>query len=535
MSDAGLEITGPSQAFNYNGQVGEEKLGELLALGAEHSYLDFKRELDLKDPVKKLDFIKDCAAMMNQPRGGYLVVGANDDGTPALGALVPTKEMFDSAALTEIVRGYVDAPIDIRAQVHTLHLAGVPARMAVIYIAPPADGIPAVMAKEGAAPGASGGKIKRFDRGVVFTREGTSNAVVTHKTWGNVLANFRNQQRIESRQDVDALVRRTLQMVGTSTAPSMLVPDLDMDAATFTETVSTTLTRGNVRAIRKFLGTAKSAYLHGKVKEQRTVALNRIAAVATEAVIVGELSAVNQAMDVLSELYESHLTIPGRTGGEPGAQAEWLEIILRVMAVGAVAVRSGLYGALPTIVLRRIGDDTYSYRSWIRHGLTEASRENLLVRSDEADKGGNLIALSAELLSHNLELRPDMQTADTLESNEVFLDSLCQFDFLWCCLSLASVEEASSSAAYYPSCAAYHQHRVMPAVQKLESKPEIRKEIFGDIPDKKIADAILEVLDMAKQQSWNYGGWWGGRREIDPSGWTMKNATIVDGVDSGPS
>ena len=149
MSETTREPEGSAQAFTYDGQVSEEKLAELLALGGEHSSLDFKKELNLNDPVKKLDFIKDCAAMMNQPQGGYLVIGANDDGTPAPGYLVPTKEMLDSAALTEIVRSYVDAPIDIRAQVHTLPLAGEPARMAVIYIAPPADGIPAVMAKDG--------------------------------------------------------------------------------------------------------------------------------------------------------------------------------------------------------------------------------------------------------------------------------------------------------------------------------------------------------------------------------------------------
>jgi len=528
MSETAPETVGPTQTSTYDGPVGEEKLGELIALGAEHPYLDFKRELDLKDPVKKLDFVKDCAAMMNQPQGGYLVIGANDDGTPAPGVLAPTKEMFDSAALTEIVRAYVDAPIDIRAQVHTLHLSGALARMAIIYIAPPADGIPAVMAKDGIANAPSGAKIRLFTRGVVFTREGTSNAVVTHKTWGNVLANFRSQQRIESRQDVDALVRRTLQMVGTSTATATVIPDLAMDAATFTEAVGTTLIEGNHRALQKFLNEAKNVYLHGADAEQSVVALDRIAAVAAEAVTVGDLSAVKRAMDALSAMYESHLLTPGRTAGRAGAQTKWLDIILRVMAVGAVAVRNDQYGALPSIVLMRIGDKTYSYRSWIRHGLTEASRANLLVRSDESDKGGNLISLSTALLRRKSELRPDMQAAGDRDSEDIFLDSLCQFDFLWCCLSLAFNDDVSSSAAYYPSCAAYHQERIMPALQKLEGKPEIRTELFGDLPDQMIANSILEVVDTAKEQSWNYGGWWGGRREMDPSGWTLKNASPED-------
>lgn len=528
MSETVSETAGPAQALAFDGQVGEEKLAELLALGAEHSSLDFKRELNLNEPMKKLDFIKDCAAMMNQPQGGYLVIGANEDGTPASGSFAPSKEMFDSASLTEIVRGYVDAPIDIRAQVHTLHLAGEPARMAVIYIAPPADGIPAVMAKDGIAKAPSGTNVTRFSRGVVFTREGTSNAVVTHNTWGNVLANFRTQQRAESREDVDTLIRRTLQMVGTSGTPPIIVPDLGMDAATFADAVSVTLTDGNFRALRKFFIAAKNAYFQGEGDEQRTIALNRIAAVAAEAVIVGDISAVKLAMEVLSNLYESHLFTPGRTSGKQGAAAEWLEIILRVMAVGAAAVRSGLYGSLPTIVLRPIGDSVYSYRSWIRHGLTAASRENLLVRSKENEKGGNLIAMSAALLRHTPELRPDMQVSRAGESGEIFLDSLCQFDFLWCCLSLASNEDASSSASYYPSCAAYHQHRIMPAFYAIENKPEVRAAIFGNISNQKIADSILEVIDMAEGQSWNYGGWWGGRREIDPAGWSMKNATIDD-------
>lgn len=105
--------------------------------------------------------------------------------------------------------------------------------------------------------------------------------------------------------------------------------------------------------------------------------------------------------------------------GKQGAQANWLDIILRVMAVGAAAVRNGQYEALPTIVLRAIGDNVYSYTSWIRHAITEASRAGFLVRSEEKEKGGNLIAMFAALLRHTPDLRPDMQIADDEESGEL--------------------------------------------------------------------------------------------------------------------
>lgn len=531
MSEAASGLPGPIPPFTYDGKVGEEKLGELLALGAEKPYLDFKKELDLKDPVKKLDFVKDCAAMMNLPRGGYLVIGANDDGTPAREATAPTKEMFDSAALTQIVRGFVDAPVDIRSQLHTLTLKGVEACMAVIYIAPPADGIPAVMSKPGIALSPVGGRpIVRFNEGTVFTRMGTTNALVTHQTWRQVLSNFRDYERADARHDSDELLRRVVQGFGTSAAPSPVVPDLAMDAATFTESVRSALVQDNDRIVRRFLVTTKGVYLSAASDEERTATLNRIAAVAVEALLLDDLPVVKYSIDALFELYQTHLVLPTRTDGKQHASARWLEIIVRVMAIGAAAVRSGAYQALPDIVLKRIGDETYSYRSWIRHGLTQASRANLLVRSDESGKGGNLIAVSADLLLENAELRPDIPLDAMSESVDAFIDSLCQFDFLWCCLSLAAVGDGSASAAFYPSCAAYHQHRVMPAILRLESDPEIRGAVFGDINDHQIANAILSVMEMAHKQSWNYGGWWNGTDDLSPNGWIRQQATNTNPV-----
>ena len=528
MSESESGMPGPLPPFAYDGKVGEEKLGELLGLGAEKPYLDFKRELDLGDPKKKLDFIKDCAAMMNLPRGGYLVIGANDDGTPAQGAIPPTKEMFDSAALTQIVGGYVDAPVDIRSQVHTLLVQGSQACMAVIYIAPPADGIPAVMSKTGSLSSPSGGKIYRFHEGSVFTRMGTTNALVTHQTWRQVLSNFRDYERADARHDSDELLRRVVQGFGTAAAPTPVVPDLGMDASTFTESVRAGLIQNNERIIRRFLVTAKAAYLSTVNDEERATTLNRIAAVAVEAIALGDQFVVKHAMDTLFELYQTQLVDPYRTEGKPGAPARWLEITLRTMAVGAAAVRNGMYDVIPAIVLRRIGDDTYSYRSWIRHGLTEASRANLLLRSEESGKGGNLIAFSADLLLENPELRPDIQSDPSSDPVDAFVDSLCQFDFLWCCLSLASVGDGPASAAFYPSCSAYHQHRVMPIVHRLESEPRTRAEVFGNVPDHQIADAILGVINLAHSQSWNYGGWWSGVEDLPSNGWIRKNASSTE-------
>ena len=93
---AAPEETAPFQPFTCDGRIREEKLLELLAVQGEYAALDFKRELNLREPRTKLGFIKVCAAMMNLSRGGYLVVGATDVGAPVPGAS-PSKDMFDSA------------------------------------------------------------------------------------------------------------------------------------------------------------------------------------------------------------------------------------------------------------------------------------------------------------------------------------------------------------------------------------------------------------------------------------------------------
>jgi len=522
------ESSNSLQPFACDGRIGEEKLYELLAVGGEYPSLDFKRELNLNDPAKKLDFIKDCAAMMNLPRGGYLVIGANDDGTLAVSNNAPTKEMFDSAQLTQIVKGYVDGAIDIRAQVHTVQVAMARAVLALIYIAPPSDGIPAIMSKNGVVSGDRGNK-PLFHQGMIFTREGSTNAPVRHQTWAQVLDNLRERQKADARADVDSLVHRVVQMMGTTATPHPVTPDMDMDSATFVEAVRATLDAGRNSVVNRFLIQARGAYRDVDVDDEaRGHILNRIAAVACEAILADSPKTVAHAVDAMFDLYKSYLGSTTNTDiGKPGAARHWLEIILRILAVGAMAIRVGTLEVIPTLVLRQIGDEIYSYRSWIRHALTMASRANLLPSSGGSTRGGGIISLANEIMTNVPELRPDSTAVEDQEDTiELLLDSLCQFDLLWCCLSLASAAEDMSSEAYYPSCAAYMQNRSMPILALIDSDASARQKVFGEIDDEKIATSILRVLESAKNQSWELGSYWSGSRSLTPHGFIHSHANI---------
>ncbi|MGM7669610.1 AlbA family DNA-binding domain-containing protein [Microbacterium sp. A93] len=228
-----FDLAGQLLPFVCDGRVDEEKLYELLNAGAEFSALDFKQTLVLAEPKKKLDFVKDCAAMMNLPGGGYIVVGATDDGQLVSEIEPPKKAMFDSASLGEIVRGYVDSHVDIRAQFHPQVRTGSgTGPMVLIYVAPPPDGLPAVISQDGTWTG-NGRPKAVFHAGTVFVRRGTSNSVATHQSWAWILENYRNRVRTEAQSDVQVLVRRVVEQMGAGVREEPVAPDVAMDPDTF--------------------------------------------------------------------------------------------------------------------------------------------------------------------------------------------------------------------------------------------------------------------------------------------------------------
>lgn len=66
-----------------DGRTDKEKLFELLNAGGECDELDFKETLDFSNKLDALDFVKDAVSMCNRYPGGYIIVGADNDGRPS--------------------------------------------------------------------------------------------------------------------------------------------------------------------------------------------------------------------------------------------------------------------------------------------------------------------------------------------------------------------------------------------------------------------------------------------------------------------
>ncbi|MGW5724895.1 AlbA family DNA-binding domain-containing protein [Nocardia beijingensis] len=94
--------------------VSEEKVKALLALGTELTNLDYKSKVDLNDHPSLVEFAKDAAAM--RACGGYIVIGADDQGRLTGDMTEPLAMQFDEANLRQKLEKFLHPTHVIPAQ-----------------------------------------------------------------------------------------------------------------------------------------------------------------------------------------------------------------------------------------------------------------------------------------------------------------------------------------------------------------------------------------------------------------------------------
>lgn len=496
-----------------DGRVSREKLDELLALEAEHAELDFKATIDLSVNKHRLDIIKDCVAMMNTPTGGYLLLGVNDDGTLAVDREPLKAGTFDGADLAQAVARHVTAPPVITSKEHT-----VDARLVVlIHIAPTATGLPALITKIG--------EYEKPDRrmetvlrpGVLHTREGTRTVTATDAHWDFLLQRHRASITAETREGVDALIRRVVTSMGVGGDPAHLAPlDLQMDDGTFSEALERLIGRRDGEArIKRILRTARDLIsINNDDVQAREAAMDKVAIIAVQAIFTESKGIFEQSIKTLFTPYMAVVENHAGAYRSRDAASYWLSIMVRIFCIGAAATREEAWWCVSLLVDRRVDD---YYRIWVRHGLVMAARADLLLgRSRE---GALVLILARELAEKVPALRSDIgrippaDDAVPVPDQDSMLDSLCQFDIVWCIYAAASHPGVSDGQLMYPSCAALQQRRAQPAITALAVSDRMRFALVKSDPfleDSVVADGMKRVLEVAVIQSHHFGSWWPG-------------------------
>lgn len=491
-----------------DGRTDPEKLEELLG-NPEETHLDLKAKVDLDDPADRLKLVKDAVTMASRPLGGYILIGVDDDGKPCMPTgTIPDRKRFDGSRLGALIRGYIEASIYVIVQIHDLDDGN---EVVVVYVKNP-DGLPIPFSKIGQYPGQDGKPVAVFRPGEIFIREGAENVPIRYAHWQDVLSAFAEKIRDDATATAQALLKEVIATRHASTPGRPVdVPLLmDMDESTFAAAMVALLESGNDIRLRQFIRSLGGIAGPGTTVEEFTRALDKWAVFCAQALYFERADLVNDAIERVCDAYK-------RLGIDDDATLKRLAAVERIYVLGGLAVRLEAWEAVNSLVLRPVPGNAYEtgyiYSSWIRNAQVYAARQGL--HPDTPDehgrrRGGFIISAARELMVEHQAMRPDLidaQLPTEITPDDLALNTLCQFDLVYCFIVDAM---GAGRGSAYPSSAAFDEDRAKPIAQRIVADPDVRHRLFPSVNDGAIAKAIQSVYEVAVRESANnYGGrWW---------------------------
>lgn len=482
-------------AVTVDGRTDMEKLIELLG-EPEQEHLDFKEDVDLSKSEDKVKFVKDVVAMSNCPPGGYLLIGVSDSGEPVAPIGTFDRKRFDGARLNDLIRNYTEGQIQIISQLHEVEEKEV----VLIYAHHEGSGLPVPMNKLGQYKNDNGKDVVCFRPGEVWLREGAQNVSLRWSHWDMLLRGRDQRIREEARADVNSLIAELAKSFRGGPGKISIPLTVDMADEAFVEAMIANLEMGSDLRIKQFLTSVMATDISTDVFCQ---ALDKLTIIAVQALALKLPDVAKQAVDALFTIYKqlSH-----------GDITQKLEVVVRAYVIGAAAVRCEVWEAIRDLVLRpypdRISDiDRYVYSSWIREGQVEATRAELF---PDDSRGSLMIPPARMLVMEHAAMRPDLPSVETsadgsCDPSDRLLDSLCQFDILYC---LVVAAEGKHHGDAYPASSAFRQERANPALSLVISDDDARRELLPEIDDARVAQAMYKVLEVARKQSMQLSNYW---------------------------
>jgi hypothetical protein len=203
----------------------------------------------------------------------------------------------------------------------------------------------------------------------------------------------------------------------------------------------------------------------------------------------------DEGIEALKKLYNIGFDQYGNSSDLTESTELWLQIAIRLFALGGLAIRTKRWGYIHRLVDRPRTDGEFArHISWLRHAFTQASR---VVFSRNPDRESSLIRLATDYTTCHPQLNPEGEDAN--------LTSICEFDFA-ACLIAAAQPQFNSMTLCYPSFARYRTHRIEPFVMALVNNRDMREQIIG-FEDAELAYALQLLNQYAAGEAFRFGGW----------------------------
>jgi hypothetical protein len=513
-----LSLSPLSSPVVLDADLSDEKVAELLGHQAEYPELDFKKYRDPSTRDGIVELALDVGAM--QMRGGYIVVGADDNGngTGDLDDVDPG--VFDEATLTPRLLKYLPEPLDIRTR--TLERDG--HKIAVIYVGRNPAGC--AFFKADGQYEKQGNTVVRFRAGDVYWRDGTRSVPLSQQGFEEIIerriadakrAWLDEQQEIRRRERAEAEAAVETRQVSRSTLGAV---NFDLETPTLTSAALELVRDRDEIALRHLLndGTsrARDAIARGEIETELTDVLDKLACLAATFLMYQQEKWFDGTVASLVQIYSDAASAEdldrfdrmSRISPTETGPHVWLLVIERVYGLGALAVRLRRWEAVKTLALQLPEKVKDYYGTWLRHALAMASAaQHLNEQRGEQTVELNLLSRARTVVEQLDCLRADGIAADA----EAVVTSLAQFDFLSAVAAIGASGDTSDNV-FWPNFAQFRQERIQPVADQLvDDDSDVRQALFPT-SDAELAEALKSIERFAHRVGIRFNGFVGWER-----------------------
>jgi hypothetical protein len=482
-----------------------ETLVDLLNEGGERAGLDYKARCDLNKTGEKVELVKDVGAMLI--RGGYIVIGSDDNGKPTGTVTEEEARLFDQAVVQDKTQRYLAEGFEVRSA--RLEMDG--NLFGLICVLPHPNGV-APMRMTGNYQDAQDRPVTAFTAGEVLARHGSRSDRWTAEDVREVIASLRAQERevarAEFRADLIAL-QTAMTEAGAVAAGAATALDWSLTPDVLCDAVIEQLRRQDRVPLLRLLQHATrdgSEALRQQDFADFDLILDHLACLAATLMTVEEVELAQRIIGVLADIYDGLFDANGQPQTMLGATSSaraGLEIITRVWALGSVPTRQRRWSPIRELVSHRpaaYGADHYT--SWLFHGAVMAARADLLNDPKQPRRGVSVLLLAREHCVRLPPLRPDLRADD----EDALMTSLCQFDLLACLVAIRMRIETAASGSYFAQFARWYAMRSDPAVIAVIEDGDARQHVFP-YDDDQLALALLDIAHEARRMAAPISGW----------------------------
>lgn len=474
--------------------VSEEKLRVLLAEQHESTTLDYKRAADLSVKRTAIELAKDIAAM--QVDGGFIVIGADDRGSPTGLVTQANASLFDEARLRTKLGRWLPEPFDIRSANHVIDGE----LIVLVYIGPNPAGF-MVMKDDGLFDNNSP---LVFRRGDVYVRHGTASEIWNQGDIDRIINRRVAREKELWRADLSDEIRRLgISSYGTEQVAPLGVISWQLDAETFDASAIQLLRQNDDIPLRLLLGRSSAdagRLLESGDAEDLETLLDRLLELGSLVTFAGRHEWTERVIQAFVAIYERAF----ETAGQRDRAILWMSLMGRVFALGGLAVRTRQWPLLPSLVRQRPRGLHKLYLNWIRHAYTHAARADLPGSTPEGEvRNLTFVDLGSRAARNLGAARIDGASDDAV------LNSVVQFDALAAMIAQAdSFGNDSDFDAYYPTFHLWYSERVEPALTQILSDTELRNIVAPGLSDGDLARFLLH-LAQPPPEIWSAAPWVG--------------------------